>query len=61
MKLIPRSIYFRNGKAIGTFPNQDYDIVETMWLPTDHYDFIGPISLIGRTKEEIEKDIKNLT
>jgi hypothetical protein len=58
---IPRSVYFKDGKAIGTFPSQPYDSMTVINLPTDHYDFRGPIDIIGKTKEQIEKQVEGFS
>ncbi len=59
MNLFPRGIYFKCGKAVGSFPSiVDYDSQKTIDLPSDHYDFLGPIDVLGKTKEEIEKEVK---
>ena len=60
MNNYPRSIFFKNGKAIKTNEFCDYDSIIVMNLPSDHYDFIGPINVIGKSKSEIEEEIKNL-
>lgn len=56
--LIPRSVYFKDGKAVHTHPSISYDKIDVIRLPTDHYDFIGPIPIVGKTKDQIESDIK---
>ncbi len=61
MQFIARTVYFKNGKAIGagfTSAQFEADKAEVIRLPTDHYDFIGPIKVFGKTKEEIEKEAK---
>ena len=62
LSMIPRAVYFSENKAVGAgfaAPNV-YDAVFVINLPTDHYDFIGPISCIGKSKEEIEKEAMEL-
>jgi len=54
MKMYPRSIYFLQGKAIGTFNLGRHDSMHVMMLPSDHYDFLGSIDIIGKTKDQIE-------
>lgn len=58
MTSYPRSIYFKDGKAVGSHSSLPYDTVKTIWLPSDHYDFLGPINIFGKTEEEIELEIK---
>jgi len=51
---VNRTVYFLNGKAIGTsFPPLKYDKISVIAFPTDHYDYIGPIKFYGKTEEEI--------
>jgi hypothetical protein len=52
---VPRSLYFKNGKFVGTFNlgTESHDEVHYMHLPTDHYDFCGPINLRNKTYQEI--------
>ena len=61
-QLIPRLIVFKNGVAVGNcFYKLTADSnVETkvMLLPTDHYDFDGPVDFLGKTKDQIESNVK---
>lgn len=54
----PRSVYFKNTKAIGTFDHSDHDDMFIIQIPSDHFDFLGPINIIGKTKVEIENEVK---
>jgi hypothetical protein len=56
MTKYPRSIYFLQGKAIGTFNLGRHDDMHVMMLPSDHYDFLGPINIIGKTQEKIQQE-----
>lgn len=61
--LIPRRIAFKNNIAVGncfyTLTTVDSNVEnKIMLLPTDHYDFDGPIDYIGKTKEQIEFEVK---
>jgi hypothetical protein len=57
MQFIPRSVYFdHNGKCIGAgFSAVEREAATTkiMLLPTDHYDFLGPIQVKGKSEAEI--------
>ena len=60
MNLYSRAVYFKDGKAVGAGvggSHQDFDHMEVMLLPSDHYDFIGPIKVWGKTKYEIEQEV----
>lgn len=59
MQFINRSVYFKAGVCIGAgfcAAEQDADKTEVIALPTDHYDFLGPIKVLGKTKEQIETE-----
>lgn len=59
MSMYPRAVLFKNGRAVGTYTMAiDHDTMVVMHLPSDHYDFLGPISVVGKTKEEIERDVR---
>lgn len=64
MKLINRAVYFIDGKAIGAgFSPAMYSPkvkAEVIALPTEHYDFLGPIDIIGKSKAEIEAEVKTI-
>jgi hypothetical protein len=62
LSLIPRLVAFdENGKAICTgCPANLYSNTQTIRLPTDHYDFAGPVNVQGKTKEQIEREVANL-
>lgn len=54
--MIPRNVAFVDGKAIavGCAASLYTEAVhKVMFLPTDHYDFVG-IDVIGKTEEEIK-------
>lgn len=63
MQFIPRGIYFKNGKATGTqrphVSEGDSISLDVIFLPTDHYDFIGPIKVQGKSKEDIEAEAES--
>jgi hypothetical protein len=55
--MFPRGVYFKDGKAVGISPYAgEYDCVHTIFLPSDHYDFAGPVRVNGKTKEQIEQE-----
>lgn len=57
MHFIPRNVYFRDGFCIGagfSSVEKDADKVEVILLPTEHYDFLGPIEVLNKTKTQIE-------
>ena len=57
---VPRSVYFKDGIAVGVGIGgwmQSHDKMVVMELPSDHYDFIGLVDVVGKSIEEIEKDI----
>lgn len=60
MIYFPRTVYFKDGKAIGAgvggSHQKKHDSMEVIFLPSDHYDFIGPIKVCGKTKAEIENE-----
>lgn len=59
-QFIPRSVYFKDGICIGAgFCSSAHqaDQMEIIALPTDHYDFLGPINVLSKTKEQIEQEI----
>jgi len=53
--MIARGVAFDdNGKAIvAGNPTCFYKNMKVMWLPTDHYDFNGPLNVKGKTEQEI--------
>lgn len=59
-QMIPRGVGFKNGIGVcaGNCVHvaNDIDSVKTVFLPTDHYDFLGPVSVKGKTLEEIKKE-----
>lgn len=58
MQFIPRGIYFKNGVGVSVVPQvcHDYDECKVVYLPTDHYDFIGPINIVGKTLDQIKTE-----
>lgn len=60
MQFFNRSVYFLNGKAVGTHPIYPGATMVVMQLPSDHYDFLGPVSILGKTKAQIEAEVKTL-
>jgi hypothetical protein len=57
--MINRAVGFKDGKAVcaGTSVNvATVDSVEVIPLPTDHYDFVGPVIVKGKTREEIIRE-----
>jgi hypothetical protein len=64
MQMIPRMIAFdrTTGKAIAAGANADHpDYVNSQKvvidLPTDHYDFLGPINPVGKTEQEVRAEV----
>ena len=55
---VPRGIYFVDGKAVCVAPAipPDGAVQKVMEIPTDHYDFFGPIEYKGLTEDEILKE-----
>ena len=58
IRYFPRSIYFLNDKAVGSHPVGKYDKMRVISLPSDHYDFLGPINIYGKTEQEIKEESK---
>jgi len=59
MRTYPRAVFFKDGRAIGagfTAASKEADKMVVMMLPSDHYDFIGPINVVGKTRAEIENE-----
>ena len=55
--LVNRSIYFKNGVAVGIAPQiVDHDHLEVIALPTDHYDFAG-LNVLGMTVAQIQQAV----
>lgn len=62
MQFINRAVYFKTGVCIGAgfcAAEREADATEVIALPTDHFDFLGPIKVIGKTKEQIETEAAN--
>ena len=64
MQLIPRLVAFdENGKAIVAgvaahlYPGGRSKVIA---LPTDHYDFLGPVKVAGKTEAEIAAEVATL-
>lgn len=56
-RLYPRGLYFVNGLCVGTHctvPKNEKPTMEVVQLPSDHYDFIGPLVIQGKTLAEIK-------
>lgn len=58
MKTYPHSLYFVNDKCVGAGFCQvpAAAVMHVVNMPSDHYDFIGPVSYRGYTLEEIKKE-----
>ena len=63
--LYPRAVYFdMDGFCIGAgvggmeVARRTKHTEKTMELPSDHYDFLGPINYLGKVKEQIEAEVK---
>ena len=55
--LVPRGVKFLNGIAVAVEPAIcEHDKVEVIFLPTDHYDFVG-YNVKGKTKQQILEEI----
>jgi hypothetical protein len=58
-QMIPRAVGFKNGIAVcagNAVHVNDLDSVEVIELPTDHYDFLGPVTVQGKTYEQIVQE-----
>lgn len=58
MQNIPRAVYFKNGICVGVGTGaelSEHNQELTFALPTDHYDFAGPLAntLRGKTLREV--------
>ena len=58
MQKIPRAVYFKDGICLGvgsSWELSDHNLKLTFGLPTDHYDFVGPLAdvLKGKTLQEV--------
>lgn len=63
-QMIPRTVYFnKDGIAIGagfSACEQEAAYSRGMHLPTDHYDFLGPVKVKGKTESEIMAEANKL-
>jgi hypothetical protein len=59
MNTYPRGLYFKGDKCVGSAPmaNTEGARLIVMHLPSGHYDFLGPISVVGKTEEQIKDDV----
>lgn len=59
-QMIPRGVGFKDGIGVcagnAVHVARDINSVKVVFLPTDHYDFLGPVSVKGKTLEEIKKE-----
>jgi hypothetical protein len=57
---IPRAVYFKTGQCIGTGFSASGLEVKVIHLPTEHYDFPGPIErdIKGKTYSEILAEVE---
>lgn len=61
MTLIPRQVAFVDDHAVAAgvaCQVTSHDCTEVLFLPTDHYDFLGPVRVEGKTRDEIEHDVQ---
>lgn len=61
--MIPRLVAFKDGKAVAVGQHCNHYSgakLEVIHLPTDHYDFIGPVDVVGKTKEQIEAEAEHV-
>jgi hypothetical protein len=57
--MIPRGLVFdSNGICLGTSMFNSGASIKTVSLPTDHYDFLGPINPVGKTLKQIEAEVQ---
>lgn len=56
--LYPRLVAFEDNKAVveGN-PAHFYKDKRVISLPSDHYDFAGPIRVEGKTQEQIDQEV----
>lgn len=57
MTWIPRGLWFFNGVCEGTMAHSEGASLSVVFLPTDHYDFLGPIQVYRLTLRQIEENI----
>lgn len=61
MVVFPRDAAFKDGKCVAVgcpaalYNKKDGYTHATVWLPSDHYDFIGPLKVEGLTADEIRE------
>ena len=62
MNKYPRAVYFSNGLGVcagvsGQLTSHDSMVV--VLLPSEHYDFVGPVNVRGKTLSQIEKEVES--
>lgn len=62
MYLVYRNVHFgKDGIAVAAGCwNHVNGYSMTMELPTDHYDFIGPVNVKGKTADQIREEVKSI-
>lgn len=63
MQLFSRAVHFKGDRGAGAgfaLCQRDYDRTEVLSLPSDHYDFLGPLDVVGKTKDEILLEAEQL-
>jgi hypothetical protein len=64
MSLYPRDAAFKDGRCVASgcpaalYTKADGYERATIFLPSDHYDFGGPVFPVGLTKAEIEEKVR---
>lgn len=66
-QVLPRAVAFKDGKAISTGNSAEIAKIHdntvqvlVVGLPTDHYDFAGPVDVVGKTLEEIKAEVEKM-
>ncbi len=61
MFFVPRLVAFdKNGRCVSAGVGcytAEYSYTSVINLPTDHYDFIGPILVKGKTEQMIKREL----
>lgn len=57
MEFYSRTIYFKDGIALGTLIQTDYDSTYVVALPSEHPAYPGPIRIVGKTLRQIEAEV----
>lgn len=61
MRLFPRGVYFLNGVGVAvSFAPIKFDQHLGMELPSDHYDFPGPINVKGKSQQQICQEVNDV-